>query len=295
MPPNWQAAHEHLVEASRTPSQGPPWWTSDRTFYGQVESRAAGSHYCWDGIQRFKKGDRPFFFFQYTLGGWGIFEAPGEGARQILPGMGFLAVVPSRHRYFLPEDSPGWTFAWVNFHWPYLMERVAQQIPLTGHVVQLEPTSALAKSALRITSGSYRKDFADRLDVELALFQFVIAYERLAQEQTFPFDERDRLLEAVRRRVLLNPRQALNIDELASEYGMTRSHFSHFFRARTGLTPARFITETRVREAASMLLSGSIPIKQIADECGFANTDHFSRVFRRFRHVSPGAYRKGTY
>jgi AraC family transcriptional regulator len=99
------------------------------------------------------------------------------------------------------------------------------------------------------------------------------------------------LLEEVRKRVFLDLRRAPSVDELAREHGMSRSHFTHFFRARTGLTPARFVAETRVREAARMLVQDRAPLRDIASACGFANANHFSRVFRRYQHLTPGAYR----
>lgn len=75
---------------------------------------------------------------------------------------------------------------------------------------------------------------------------------------------------------------------------MSRSHFSHHFRARTGLTPARFMMEVRVQEAARMLQATHVPLKQIADEWGFANVNHFGKVFRRFQYASPAAYRRSV-
>ena len=92
-------------------------------------------------------------------------------------------------------------------------------------------------------------------------------------------------------RVLDNLRHAPDVNTLASERGMSRSHFSRFFRARTGLTPARFIAETRVREAARRLVEDRASLKEVAEACGFANANHFSRVFRRYQHLTPGAYR----
>jgi AraC-like DNA-binding protein len=145
---------------------------------------------------------------------------------------------------------------------------------------------------MRLISSTHKKDFRDRFEVELALFELVIAYERLAHESSHPSQERDRVLEVVRKWALENPKRALNVEALAAEFGMSRSHFSHFFRTRTGLTPARVLSQTRVREAARMLLQSDASLKQIADSCGFANANHFNRVFRRFQHTSPGAYRK---
>ena len=163
-----------------------------------VETLMAGTDYWWDGMKRLGKADPPFCFFQFTLAGWGIFELYDQAPRRMTPGMGFFAVVPSRHRYYLPEDSPGWTFGWINIFLPYLIERVSKQIALTGPVVHVEPASAFMASALRSSWQSFRKDFRDRFEVELALFEFVIGYERLAHEQSDPSGEADRLLEAVR-------------------------------------------------------------------------------------------------
>ena len=147
-------------------------------------------------------------------------------------------------------------------------------------------------SALRLITGSYKKDFRDRFEVELAVFEFVIAYERFAHQAQHPADDRDRLLAAAEQWVLDNPRGDLGVAALAAEYGMSRSHFSHFFRARTGQSPARVMTQARVQRAAQMLHQGEASLKQVADACGFANANHFNRVFQRFLHMSPGAYRK---
>ncbi len=291
-PECWESSLRQLVQASKSQAPEPSWWNKHIGLYGTVETRLARTEYWWDGMNRLGKADSPFFFFQFTLAGWGTFERYEEDPQRMDPGMGFFAVVPSRHRYDLPEDSPGWTFGWINVWHPYLLDRVTKQIALSGPVVRLEPASALLANALRLVCGSFRKDFRDRFEVELGLFDFVIAYERLADRLSDPSGERDRLLEAVRGWVLSNPRRALNVGALAAEHGMSRSHFSRFFRERTGLTPARFVAQTRVREAARMLLEGRASLKQIADACGFANPDHFNRVFRRFQNISPGAYRR---
>jgi AraC-like DNA-binding protein len=291
-PREWAPSLRQLIEASRSPDPGPSWWTPSNAFFGSVETRLDPNSYLWDGMRRLRKKDAPLFFFQFTLAGWGVFEQHGGAPQRIAPGTGFFAIIPSRHRYYLSAASPGWTFGWIGIYHPYLLQRVTKQVAATGAVLSVEPRSAFIGSALRLVSGAIRKDFRDRFEVELALFEFVIAYERLAYQSSDPDGERDRLLEAVRKRVLADPKHPINVDALAADHGMSRSHFSHFFRTRTGLTPARFVTETRVREAARMLVQSRAPLKQIADACGFANVNHFCRVFRRFRHLSPGAYRR---
>jgi transcriptional regulator GlxA family with amidase domain len=194
----------------------------------------------------------------------------------------------------LPEDSPGWTFGWIGIYHPYLVRRIAKQVAATGPLIETPPASRMIANAMRLVRGAFQKDFRDRFDVELALFEFTLAYERLVQEIRHPEGERERLLEALRRRILASARRWIGVDALAFEYGMSRTQFSHFFRDRTGSTPAHFVAEVRIQEAARLLVATRLPVRQIAVECGFADGAHFSKVFRRFLHQSPAAYRRAS-
>src|SRR4029079_15294525 len=121
---------------------------------------------------------------------------------RLRPGTSFFAVVPSRHRYYLPEESPGWTFGWIGIYHPYLIRRIARQVATTGAVVPLQAQGALAAIATRLVRGAFRKDFCDRFEVELALFEFALTFERTAQQLHHPGGDRERLLDQVRSRVL---------------------------------------------------------------------------------------------
>jgi AraC-like DNA-binding protein len=270
----------------------PSWWTPKTAFFGSIETRTDPTSYHWDGMKRLGRRDPPLFLFQLTLAGWGHLQLHGQPTRRLPPGTGFFAIIPSRHRYYLPADSPGWTFGWFGIYHPYLLARIAKQVAVTGPLVETPPDGALTASALRLVRGAIKKDFHDRFEVELALFEFVLAFERWAHHAKDSSGEGQQLLQAARLRIVASLPKAVGVDALATEHGMSRSHFSHFFRSRTGLTPARFATEVRIHEATRMLLETRAPLKRVADACGFANANHFCKVFRRFRHLSPAAYRK---
>jgi AraC-like DNA-binding protein len=291
-PRAWVGRLRQLVDASRRAEAGPPWWSPTNAYFGSVETRTDPGSYHWDGMKRLGKQDHPLVIFQFTLAGWGHFQVHGKPPQELPPGAAFFAVIPSRHHYYLPEASPGWTFGWIGVYHPYLIARIARQVAETGALLQLQPQSALAALATRLVRGAFRKDFRDRFEVELALFEFTVTFERMAQQLRDPDGERERLLDELRSRVLANPRQPIGVDALAADRGMSRSHFSHYFRARTGMSPARFMTEVRIREAARTLVATRAPLKQLSSEWGFANANHFSKVFRRFQHQSPAVYRR---
>ena len=291
-PPEWAAVLHQLTFLSRNPVPSPSWWTPTTAFFGSIETRTDPTSYHWDGMKRLARGDPPLFAFQLTLAGWGHFQLYGQPPRRVTPGTAFVALMPSRHRYYLPEDSPGWTFAWISIYHSYVLARMAKQVAATGPLIEVVPDGPLAASTARLVRGAIKKDFHNRFEVELALFEFLLACEQAAQQARDNSGEDRRLLDTVRSRIVAGLPKALDVNSLAAEYGMSRTHFSHLFRTRTGLTPAHFATEVRIHEAARMLLETRTPLKQIAGACGFANANHFCKVFRRILHVSPKAYRR---
>jgi AraC-like DNA-binding protein len=291
-PAEWASALAELTELSRSPAPAPTWWTPKTAFFGSIETRIDPTSYYWDGMKRLGLRDAPLCFFQLTVAGWGHFQLYGQAPRPVLPGMGFFAVIPSEHRYYLPHDSPGWTFGWIGIYHPYLVERIAKQVLATDPLIQVDPDGPLAAAALRLVRGAIKKDFRDRYDVELALTELVVAFERCLYSSQEGAGECQRLLGEIRNRVVAALPKVIDVHTLANEYGMSRTHFSHFFRSRTGMTPAHFATGVRVQQAARMLLDTHLPLKQIADACGFADANHLCKVFRRFQHLSPASYRR---
>lgn len=150
----------------------------------------------------------------------------------------------------------------------------------------------MTASIIRLVRGAIKKDFRDRFEAEIALFEFVPTFERWAQHSAESIVDGQTLMDKVRARILAGLPKAIGVHALAAEFGMSRSHFSHYFRGRTGLTPAHFSTEVRVDKATRMLRETHDPLKAIADACGFASANHLCKVFRRLRHLSPASLRQ---
>jgi AraC-like DNA-binding protein len=293
-PPAWAGELRQLTHLARAPVSPPCWWTPGTAFCGNLETRTNSSRRHLDGMHQPKPDGQPAFRFMLGLAGWGHFDLDDEQPRKITPGKGCFALAPSRHRHRLPPESPGWTFAWIEIQSPLLSARVASQVKVVGPFVEVEPEQTLTRAFLRLVRGAIKKDFRDRFDVELAMWEFVLAYERWAHAVRDGSSGGQRLLDEVRTRIVAGLPRAIGVEALAAEYGMSRSHFSHYFRTHTGLTPAHFAVEVRIHEAARLLRETRSPLKVIASTCGFANANHFSKVFRRYRHTSPPAYRRAT-
>lgn len=83
----------------------------------------------------------------------------------------------------------------------------------------------------------------------------------------------------------------ITLDDLAAEACLSPYHFSRSFRAATGLTPHRYVTERRVEAARQKLRLGRSSLVEIALDTGFGSQANFTRVFRKVTGMTPGRYR----
>jgi transcriptional regulator GlxA family with amidase domain len=84
----------------------------------------------------------------------------------------------------------------------------------------------------------------------------------------------------------------IRLEELASLTGLSQSHFSHAFKASTGVPPHQWQTKARLDRAKQLLLSANAPLSNVAIETGFSDQAHFTRVFRKNIGTTPASWKK---
>lgn len=85
--------------------------------------------------------------------------------------------------------------------------------------------------------------------------------------------------------------QALDVDRLAAQAGMSPRNFHRRFTEAMGTTPARFVETLRLDHARTLLQS-SLALKEIATQAGYATPGQLSKAFVRRFGVSPGMFRQ---
>lgn len=83
-----------------------------------------------------------------------------------------------------------------------------------------------------------------------------------------------------------------SVAELAREAGTSRSVFAERFLAATGTTPAKYLSELRMRLAVQYIGQEQQPIETVALRLGYGSVAAFSRAFKRIVGKSPGTLRE---
>lgn len=94
------------------------------------------------------------------------------------------------------------------------------------------------------------------------------------------------------REIEARPHAFLSARQMAAFAGMSLRNFQRHFHETAGKTPAQYLTEARLREAARRLARTDLSVEEIAEGLGFANRFHFSRLFHSFTGNPPAAFRK---
>lgn len=90
--------------------------------------------------------------------------------------------------------------------------------------------------------------------------------------------------------------EALTIDSLAEQAGLTKYYFCHIFKQLTGMTPISYINYIRCRKAKKFLTSNAkYTVGETAELCGFSNLSYFTRTYQKYNGCLPSQDLNGNH
>lgn len=97
-------------------------------------------------------------------------------------------------------------------------------------------------------------------------------------------------------RSTLDERYAVNLDiaALAAEVHVHPVHLSRAFRRAYKVSVGDYVHRRRIQQACRMLRESMTPIAAIAEDLGYVDQSHFSRVFRSVTGKTPARYRASS-
>ena len=85
--------------------------------------------------------------------------------------------------------------------------------------------------------------------------------------------------------------EKLTIDGIAHEFHISRTKLTQDFRELFSMSVLQYITLARLSQAKLLLRCGET-VLTAAEKCGFADSTHFIRVFRKYYGITPAKYRR---
>lgn len=158
---------------------------------------------------------------------------------------------------------------------------------------QIDRNDELLEEVRRLIDEYYRQELGYELAVKAYIYRILVLLLRCYGEQTISEIEKDRQRKTLTR---LSPvleymdscyTEPLTLRHLSVMANMSPHYFCRLFKSLTGKAPTEYITHLRLNKAVSLLRENELNITEIALAVGFSDSNYFSRIFKKYKHVSP--------
>jgi len=134
----------------------------------------------------------------------------------------------------------------------------------------------------------------DLLSVELikAYLVELFAYFARAESAGSVITTSNPSIERLIKHINTNFNQQISLEGVAKMLNLTPPYLSRLFLKTTGFNFKEYLLTIRIKNAKHMLKNTNKSVRQIAYDCGFNDSNYFSKVFKEAMGISPLQYKR---
>ncbi|HZI54424.1 MAG TPA: AraC family transcriptional regulator [Chitinophagaceae bacterium] len=232
------------------------------------------------------------FILIYCLEGKGLYST-SVGNYELTANQFFILPPHQFHNYQADLNDP-WTIYWVHFSSSKLKD-LGQEYDLEKFV---QPTNILFNQKILDTWNEMYVSLAQEYTRESVGYANFCLYHFIAYF-IFPANTKNLLKEMQSEDPLArsiafmknNIHKQLSVEEIATQFHYSPSHYTALFKKKTGLSPIDYFIRMKIHYACQLLTQRELIIKEIADKIGYEDPYYFSRIFKKVTGKSPAQYK----
>lgn len=256
--------------------------------------------YGWEAcapLHSFGPFVRNHFLFHYIIQGYGTLYSHAANGEiheyQLSADQGFL-ICPGQINLYTADERQPWEYVWIEFDGmrvkEFLQKAGLEQDSPIYYPLSSEKGHQLRERMLYFTKHTTCSSL--HLVGQLALFLDELIETSANRKNQEENRKPDYYIHEAVVYIQQNYQRELTVDEVANFCKLNRNYFSRRFKELIGSTPQEFLIQQRLTSAAELLRLTNLPIKNVADQCGYPNQLHFSQAFKKYYGVSPKEWRK---
>ena len=241
-----------------------------------------------------------------------------EGAARILLPTGIQELKPD-HLYLVPsftthsylcdthfvhyylhiyEDHQSESSILEDFSFPTEIPAGDLELPLIKRLCGINPTMQLPQSdptsydnnptLIKNIIKNKQRTFCDKVESRGIVYQLMARFLKDAQPKTEINDDRiQKVLSYIRKNIY----KTIDIDSLAAISCLSKDHFIRLFKKEINNTPLQYINQKKIEKAQLILITDSMPVKNISYLLAYEDHSYFKRLFKKLTGVTPQQYR----
>jgi AraC family transcriptional regulator, arabinose operon regulatory protein len=222
----------------------------------------------------------------FTLGGTGAVSSQNCTTNLVRSD---LLVLPKHTSYTYKCRHAPWRFMWFQLSSSWVW-RLLDGTPIhtrKSHVIDDLESTLLHLLNESVSSGRNASRMTTLLSEQVVLY----IERELTMSESPRQQDTCRKIDEIWRVVRQNLDKNWTTRELADLGNMSESTFYRACLRHTGLNPHNILLKIRMQQAEQLLRSSDCPAKTIAEMVGYSTPFAFSHAFKRYKKMSPKAYR----
>ncbi len=230
----------------------------------------------------------------YITQGKGSFRSAAGSSEEVPVNKGTLILLrPGELHSYYPHPATGWMEYYIGFEGA-MFDRLIRQLGLDkgAQLWEIGLNNELTQLYMRaLEIASENKTGAQALLTGIVWHMLgLVCY--MIRNRTGP--GASLLEQAVERaKIIMDEKinEEIDLCMLASQLNLSYSWFRKTFKDYTGLSPAKYFQQLKLRRAQRLLSDTSCSVKEIAYSLGYKSTEHFFSIFKKHAGCTPTAYR----
>lgn len=228
--------------------------------------------------------DSPIGCAQYVISGSGIIIC-NQNIYTVQEGDTFLLPEKTNQIYYSNPDNQ-FERIWINFKGE-LAQTLLDIYNLNDTIVfknvnTLDIFTEIHEKCKTLSNPTEYKNQTSQLF--LKLIQFLADNKQTTTQTTND-------IEQIRLYIDFNITENLKISDIAQNFSFSQEHIIRVFKKYYGITPHRYILESKIRLAMIMLKMTDMRIDEISEKLSFSDSHHFSTQFKRLVGYKPSLWR----
>lgn len=235
---------------------------------------------------------RDHFLIHYIVSGKGFFQV-ADKIYELEAGHGFL-ICPNVVTYYQADSEDPWSYRWIGFQGlkaeSYLKKA---NLSLNNPIFKYDTDNALTNcfDAMFNTNSLVKSSDIRLLSL---LYNFIAILVENSPENTDIGDIIDKKEGYVQKAVEFiekNYSRKISIQEISKSINLDRSYFGSIFKDYFNKSPQEFLIHFRFNKACDLMKNKSLSIADISRSVGYDDQLLFSKLFKKFKGLSPKKYR----
>lgn len=196
------------------------------------------------------------------------------------------------------EDHQSESSILEDFSFPTEIPAGDLELPLIKRLCGINPTMQLPQSdptsydnnptLIKNIIKNKQRTFCDKVESRGIVYQLMARFLKDAQPKTEINDDRiQKVLSYIRKNIY----KTIDIDSLAAISCLSKDHFIRLFRKEVNNTPLQYINQKKIEKAQLILITDSMPVKNISYLLAYEDHSYFNRLFKKLTGVTPQQYR----